>query len=167
MKKENIMGRKEQLKEIKTKLQKKYSHNKSSVIHETCICPICGKKFVKKTKAQAFCGSRTNVICKDTYWNFMRYDTLPFPLIGDFKVLEITKKEIEEMVGDGSDETEEEKKFTDMLVESIDLGNEEKKEFDTDRTDLWDDNHPWCYEENPPEEQPFDDWRNPEDDYFI
>lgn len=30
---------------------------------------MCNKKFVKKTKQQAFCGGRGDTRCKDKFWN--------------------------------------------------------------------------------------------------
>lgn len=51
------------------KLKQKYDIAKSKNIGENANCPCCGKQFVKKTKQQAFCGSKENTKCKDKYWN--------------------------------------------------------------------------------------------------
>ena len=42
-----------------------YLENKSKKVGETCTCPICGDKFVKRQWQQAF-DSR---YCKDKFWN--------------------------------------------------------------------------------------------------
>lgn len=51
------------------KLKALYEKSKSVPIGQEADCPCCRKKFIKKTKAQAFCGSKTNTKCKDKYWN--------------------------------------------------------------------------------------------------
>lgn len=121
---------------LKCQMKDRYLKNKMKKISQSCTCPVCKSKFVKKTKAQAFCGSRYDTTCKDAYWNFMRFGTVPDILFGYFKVLKMSeeeeKKHVEGIVGNGSDETEEEKKFTNMMIESIELGNEEKEESKTD-----------------------------------
>lgn len=158
------MSRKDKIENVKRKISKKYEKNKSMEIRSTCFCPICGNKFKKKTRAQVFCGSRTDTTCKDTYWNFMRYGTLPLTLTGDFKEFEITKKDIEAMVGDDSDVSEEEKKIVEalvpdeMLVESKELENEEKEE---SKMDDFNDVIPV------EGEVPFAEYSLPEDDYLI
>lgn len=108
---------------LKCQMMDRYGKNKVKIIGQSCICPVCGKRFVKKTRGQAFCGSRHDTICKDAYWNFIRFSTIPMDYFGYFKVLKPTDEEMEEHVeyvcGDGSDIAKEEKKFTDMLIESI------------------------------------------------
>lgn len=44
---------------------KRYDINKSAKVGEEIICPICGKRFIKKSYQQAFCSTE----CKDRYWN--------------------------------------------------------------------------------------------------
>lgn len=138
---------------LKCQMKDRYARNKMKRIGQTCICPACGKKFVKKTRAQAFCGSRYDTTCKDAYWNFIRFSTIPMNYFGYFKILKPTDEEMEEhveyMCGDGSDITDEDKKFTDMLIESIELGNEEKEESKTD------------------DSVPEDDYVDEEDSYLI
>lgn len=51
------------------KLKALYEKSKSIPVGQEADCPSCRKKFIKKTKAQAFCGSKTNTKCKDKYWN--------------------------------------------------------------------------------------------------
>lgn len=51
------------------KLKSKYELNKSKGIGEEISCTVCNKTFKKKTKQQAFCGSRGDTKCKDKYWN--------------------------------------------------------------------------------------------------
>jgi hypothetical protein len=48
-------------------LSRKYDKNKSKKLREECKCPICGRKFLKKTVQQAF----DNTKCKDKYWNYV------------------------------------------------------------------------------------------------
>lgn len=36
---------------------------------ETCICPSCEKRFVKKSYQQAFCSNKGQGNCKDYFWN--------------------------------------------------------------------------------------------------
>lgn len=50
-------------------LKAKYEINKSKSIGEEISCTMCNKKFVKKTKQQAFCGGRGDTKCKDKFWN--------------------------------------------------------------------------------------------------
>ena len=42
-----------------------YLENKKKKVGETCVCPICLEKFVKRQYSQAFCCGQ----CKDKYWN--------------------------------------------------------------------------------------------------
>lgn len=48
-----------------SKRSEQYKQNKSSKVGAELVCPICGKKFVKKQWQQAFCCGG----CKDKYWN--------------------------------------------------------------------------------------------------
>lgn len=48
-----------------TKRKERYNTNKALKVGSVCICPICGKEFIKKTYAHAFCSNE----CKNTYWN--------------------------------------------------------------------------------------------------
>ena len=48
-----------------TQRKKAYITNKGKKIGDKCICPICGKEFIKKTYAHAFCCTK----CKDAFWN--------------------------------------------------------------------------------------------------
>lgn len=147
---------------LKCMMKDKYLKNKMKKIHSTCTCPVCKKRFEKITKAQAFCGSRYGTTCKDTYWNFIRFGTIPDDLFGYFKVLERTKeqKKEDEEVMFGSDKvSEEEKKIVEelvpdeMLSENEEVTNEEKEEYN-DYTPV-------------DGEAPFNSWSLPEDDYFI
>lgn len=45
--------------------KEQYKANKQAKVGEVIVCPICGKKFVKKQYSQAFCGAD----CKDKFWN--------------------------------------------------------------------------------------------------
>ena len=53
--------------------KKVYKVNKESKVNSLCVCPSCGKTFVKNTYQQAFCGIDENGFkshkCKDKYWN--------------------------------------------------------------------------------------------------
>jgi len=33
------------------------------------VCPVCGRKFRKKTKGHVFCSNKGPANCKDTFWN--------------------------------------------------------------------------------------------------
>ena len=46
----------------------RYLKTKESKTGETIKCPICGKVFIKKHYAQAFCCKE----CKDRYWNSLK-----------------------------------------------------------------------------------------------
>jgi predicted nucleic acid-binding Zn ribbon protein len=48
-----------------TTRKKTYTLNKSRKVGESCICPICGKAFIKGHYAQAFCSND----CKVKYHN--------------------------------------------------------------------------------------------------
>lgn len=48
-----------------TQRKKAYITNKGKKIGDKCICPICGKEFIKKSYAHAFCCTK----CKDAFWN--------------------------------------------------------------------------------------------------
>jgi predicted nucleic acid-binding Zn ribbon protein len=47
---------------------KRYDINKSAKVGTEIICPVCGKRFIKKSYQQAFCSTE----CKDKYWNQKR-----------------------------------------------------------------------------------------------
>ena len=47
---------------------KKYETNKSALVGDELVCPICGRKFTKKSYQQAFCCTD----CKDVYWKIQR-----------------------------------------------------------------------------------------------
>lgn len=47
------------------KMIKRYEDAKRALKGATVDCPSCGRKFAKKTAAQAFC----KIPCKDTYHN--------------------------------------------------------------------------------------------------
>ena len=47
-----------------------YKLNKEKKVGETCTCPICGDKFIKKQYSQAFCCGH----CKDVYHNKRKSD---------------------------------------------------------------------------------------------
>lgn len=47
---------------------KKYETNKSALVGDELVCPICGRNFIKKSYQQAFCCND----CKDRYWNQTR-----------------------------------------------------------------------------------------------
>jgi len=51
------------------KLKKKYKQAKSAKVGDECICPSCGREFVKEHYQQAFCKFRKGTKCKDYYWN--------------------------------------------------------------------------------------------------
>lgn len=152
---------------LKCQMKDRYLKNKMKKIGQSCTCPVCKSKFFKKTKAQAFCGSRYDTTCKDAYWNFIRFGTVPDILFGYFKVLDRTeeqkKKDMEMMFG-SSEATKEENKMVEelvpdeMLAESEELGNEEKEE---SKTDDFNDVVPV------EGEVPFAEYSIPEDDYFI
>lgn len=156
---------------LKCMMKDKYLKNKMKKIHSTCTCPVCKKKFEKRTKGQVFCGSRYDTTCKDAYWNFIRFGTIPWPLYGYFKVLERTveeQKKDEEVMFGPETVTEEDKKMieslvpNEMLVESEELANEEKEEYSD-----W--HHQMSYNDYTPvdSEAPFNSYSIPEDDYFI
>jgi len=46
-----------------------YMAVKSANIGDEVVCAICSKKFIKKTKTQAFCSYKGGQNCKDKYWN--------------------------------------------------------------------------------------------------
>lgn len=48
-----------------TKRKERYNTNKALKVGSVCVCPICGKEFIKKTYAHAFCSTK----CKDAFWN--------------------------------------------------------------------------------------------------
>ena len=48
-----------------TKRKERYNTNKALKVGSVCVCPICGKEFIKKTYAHAFCCTK----CKDVFWN--------------------------------------------------------------------------------------------------
>lgn len=48
-----------------SKRQQRYIANKEAKCGTEINCAVCGKAFIKKQYAQAFCCSK----CKDTYWN--------------------------------------------------------------------------------------------------
>ena len=48
-----------------TKRKATYNTNKALKIGSVCVCPICYKKFIKKTYAHAFCCTK----CKEKFWN--------------------------------------------------------------------------------------------------
>jgi len=50
-------------------MREQYKNNKGSKIGDTCICPSCKTRFIKKSYQQVFCKSRTGTKCKDKYWN--------------------------------------------------------------------------------------------------
>lgn len=152
---------------LKCQMKDRYLKNKMKKIGQSCTCPVCKSKFTKKTKAQAFCGSRYDTTCKDAYWNFMRFGTVPDILFGYFKVLDRTpeeKKEDGEVMFGPETVTEEDKKMIgqlvpdEMLAESEELANEEKEESKID-----DFNDVVLVEG----EVPFTEYSIPEDDYFI
>jgi len=53
------------------KIKEQYNINKNSKVGESCICPSCNMKFIKKYYQQAFCQTRGGTICKDFYWNLI------------------------------------------------------------------------------------------------
>lgn len=53
---------------MKKKKIKRYDINKSAKVGTEIICPVCGKRFIKKSYQQAFCSTE----CKDKYWNHKR-----------------------------------------------------------------------------------------------
>ena len=61
-------------KEIDNTITLQYNKNKNANIGAVCTCPICGRLFMKATKAQAFC-VMNNHACKNSYHNFKRYGT--------------------------------------------------------------------------------------------
>lgn len=61
-------------KEIDNTITLQYNKNKNANIGDVCTCPICGRLFMKSTKAQAFC-VMNNHACKNSYHNFKRYGT--------------------------------------------------------------------------------------------
>ena len=52
----------------KNNAKNKYDNNKLAKVGEEIICPICGKRLIKKSYQQAFCCTR----CKDIYHNKRR-----------------------------------------------------------------------------------------------
>jgi predicted nucleic acid-binding Zn ribbon protein len=50
------------------KKNKRYNINKSAKVGTEIICPVCGKRLIKKSYQQAFCSTE----CKDKYWNNKR-----------------------------------------------------------------------------------------------
>lgn len=53
-----------------SKRQKQYLANKDAKVGDIIKCCVCGKEFVKRQYAQAFCSSH----CKDVYWNAKNND---------------------------------------------------------------------------------------------
>lgn len=53
-----------------------YNRNKAAINGSKCICPSCGKQFVKGRKNQAFCGAKKKgkSSCKDHYHNLVNED---------------------------------------------------------------------------------------------
>lgn len=48
----------------------RYDANKKAKVGELIVCPVCSKKFTKKSYQQVFCGiGKIKHKCKDTYWN--------------------------------------------------------------------------------------------------
>ena len=52
-----------------TDLIANYQDNKNIKVNNNIFCPVCGKKFRKKTKAHSFCSNKGRNNCKDRYWN--------------------------------------------------------------------------------------------------
>lgn len=51
------------------KSQDRYNQNKNAKVGDECICPSCGRKFIKKYYQQVFCITNGGTVCKDKYWN--------------------------------------------------------------------------------------------------
>ena len=51
------------------KIKARYKIAKEAKIGDEVTCPSCGTTFIKSTKAQAFCKTKTGTRCKDFYWN--------------------------------------------------------------------------------------------------
>ena len=63
----------------------KYTTNKTNRVGQTCICPSCGQRFIKKTYQQAFCNNKGKVnkrgqrtLCKDNYHNTINENRRPY-----------------------------------------------------------------------------------------
>lgn len=68
---------KESIEKLKEKLYIDYSFNKHlKNIGDICKCPICHNTFIKKTRAQVFCGNKNDRSCKDAFWNFIKYGNI-------------------------------------------------------------------------------------------
>ena len=78
----------------KKKKIKRYDLNKQASVGDELVCPVCGKKFTKKSYQQAFCST----FCKDKYWNQKRRDK------GYFKRYNIDHPERLERIGIYMDE---------------------------------------------------------------
>lgn len=58
--------------EYVTGLMDQYEENKAAKIGSVITCPVCSKRFVKRTKDHTFCSNgrqKKGGNCKDTYWN--------------------------------------------------------------------------------------------------
>lgn len=63
------MVMKKSVKKLIKKMSERYNKNKDEKIKMVCICPSCGSKFTKNTKAQVFCRTQSGSKCRDKYWN--------------------------------------------------------------------------------------------------
>lgn len=78
-------------KEIDNIITLQYNTNKNANIGDVCVCPICGRLFIKSAKRQAFC-VMNNHACKDSYHNFKRYgtklpkDSLPYITLNEHNI---------------------------------------------------------------------------------
>jgi len=53
-------------------LMGRYDQNKSAKIGDVISCPVCDKRFVKRTRDHTFCSNgrrKKGGNCKDRYWN--------------------------------------------------------------------------------------------------
>lgn len=53
-------------------LMGRYEQNKSAKIGDAINCPVCDKRFVKRTRDHTFCSNgrrKKGGNCKDRYWN--------------------------------------------------------------------------------------------------
>ena len=49
--------------------RERYEDAKRARAGDEVRCPSCGKRFVKRSHQQVFCGNRGRGNCKDYYWN--------------------------------------------------------------------------------------------------
>lgn len=48
-----------------------YHRNKDAKVRSTIRCPICEKRFRKRSYQHAFCSNKGGGNCKDRYWNIV------------------------------------------------------------------------------------------------